>query len=53
MPFLFCNLDDVCDYAQRNEYSYWLSTNEPMPMMMTPIYANEVQRYISRFVPNT
>lgn len=48
MPFLFCNINDVCDYAQSNEYSYWLSTTEPMPMSMTPIYANEVQRYISR-----
>lgn len=48
MPFLFCNLNDVCDYAQSNDYSYWLSTTEPMPMTMTPIYANEISRYISR-----
>ncbi|KAG5893434.1 hypothetical protein JTB14_017874 [Gonioctena quinquepunctata] len=48
MPFLFCNLNNVCDYAQRNEYSYWLSTTEPMPMTMTPIDAQNVQRYISR-----
>lgn len=48
MPYLFCNLNDVCDYAQRNDYSYWLSTTEPMPAMMTPIPALEVARYISR-----
>ena len=48
MPFVFCNLNDVCDYAQRNDYSYWLSSTEPMPTMMTPIPAPEVGRYISR-----
>lgn len=48
MPFTFCNLNNVCDYANRNDYSYWLSTTEPMPMSMTPIPAPEVGRYISR-----
>lgn len=48
MPYMFCNLNDVCDYAQRNDYSYWLSTTEPMPMTMTPIPAPDVGRYISR-----
>ena len=48
MPYLFCNLNDVCDFAQRNDYSYWLSTNEPLPMMMTPIDGPEIERYISR-----
>lgn len=48
MPFLFCNLNNVCDYAQRNDYSYWLSSTEPMPMMMTPIPAPEARRFISR-----
>lgn len=48
MPFMFCNMNNVCDYANRNDYSYWLSTTEPMPMMMTPIPAPEVGRYISR-----
>ncbi|MCL4130385.1 UNVERIFIED_CONTAM: hypothetical protein GTU68_037847, partial [Idotea baltica] len=48
MPYLFCNLNDVCDFAQRNDYSYWLSTNEPLPMMMTPIAGPEIERYISR-----
>lgn len=48
MPFMFCNINNVCDYANRNDYSYWLSTMEPMPMSMTPIPAPEVGRYISR-----
>ncbi|KAF0030983.1 hypothetical protein F2P81_017714 [Scophthalmus maximus] len=31
MPFLFCNTDSTCRYASRNDYSYWLSTNETLP----------------------
>lgn len=52
MPYLFCDFNDVCNYAQRNDYSYWLSTTEPMPSMMTPIPAPEVHRYISRYTYN-
>jgi collagen type IV alpha len=48
MPFMFCNLNNVCDYANRNDYSYWLSSNEQMPMSMTPIPSREVGSYISR-----
>lgn len=48
MPFLFCNPNNVCNYANRNDYSYWLSTDEPMPMHMRPIPANEMVKYISR-----
>nr|KAG5693532.1 hypothetical protein BaRGS_019858 [Batillaria attramentaria] len=33
MPFLFCNMNNVCNYASRNDRSYWLSTNAPIPMM--------------------
>lgn len=47
-PFTFCGLNNVCEYAVRSEYSYWLSTTEPMPMSMTPIPAPQVGRYISR-----
>lgn len=50
MPFLFCNLNEVCDYASRNDYSYWLSTPEPMPLMMTPILSTDISKYISRSV---
>lgn len=48
MPFLFCDLNDVCNYASRNDRSYWLSTNQPIPMM--PVENNEIARYISRCV---
>lgn len=46
MPFLFCDFNDVCNYASRNDKSYWLSTNAPMPMM--PVGQNEIPPYISR-----
>lgn len=48
MPFMFCNINNVCDFAQREDYSFWLSTPEPMPMAMTPIQARDVGSYISR-----
>jgi len=48
MPYMFCNLNNVCHFASRNDYSYWLSTSEPMPMAMTPIYGREIQKFISR-----
>ncbi len=48
MPYMFCNLNNVCHFASRNDYSYWLSTPEPMPMTMTPIYGKDIQRFISR-----
>lgn len=48
MPFMFCNLQNVCYFASRNDYSYWLSTPEPMPMMMTPIEGRQIEPYISR-----
>lgn len=48
MPYMFCDLNNNCNYAQNNDDSLWLSTPEPMPMAMTPIPAAEVQNYISR-----
>jgi integrin beta 8 len=48
MPYLFCNLNNVCDYASRNDYSYWLSTTEQMPMLMTPIKGPDIEKYISK-----
>lgn len=50
MPFMFCDVNEVCNYASRNDYSYWLSTPEPMPIMMTPILGLDISRYISRWV---
>ncbi|KAF7243598.1 Collagen alpha-1(IV) chain [Varanus komodoensis] len=48
MPFLFCNINNVCNFASRNDYSYWLSTPEPMPMSMAPITGDNIQPFISR-----
>lgn len=46
MPFLFCDFMDVCNYASRNDKSYWLSTTASLPMM--PVEGNEIQPFISR-----
>ncbi|KFM82019.1 Collagen alpha-2(IV) chain, partial [Stegodyphus mimosarum] len=48
MPFLFCDFNSVCNYASRNDKSYWLSTNAPLPMM--PVGDDMIQEYISRCV---
>lgn len=48
MPFLFCDFNNVCSYASRNDRSYWLSTSQSIPMM--PVEEGEIRRYISRCV---
>jgi len=48
MPYMMCDLLNVCHYAQNNDDSLWLSTAEPMPMTMTPIEGRDVEKYISR-----
>uniref|UniRef100_A0A8C5RPA3 Collagen IV NC1 domain-containing protein n=1 Tax=Laticauda laticaudata TaxID=8630 RepID=A0A8C5RPA3_LATLA len=48
MPFLFCNINNVCNFASRNDYSYWLSTPEPMPMSMAPLTGESIKPFISR-----
>ena len=48
MPFMFCNLNNRCTVASRNDYSYWLSTPEPMTPMMAPVSGEQVRPYISR-----
>jgi len=48
MPFLFCDFNDVCNYASRNDRSYWLSTNDPIPMM--PVAEHAIPGFISRCV---
>uniref|UniRef100_A0A8B9NFB9 Collagen IV NC1 domain-containing protein n=1 Tax=Accipiter nisus TaxID=211598 RepID=A0A8B9NFB9_9AVES len=50
MPFMFCNINNVCNFASRNDYSYWLSTPEPMPMSMEPLTGQSIQPFISRCV---
>ena len=46
MPFVFCDFMDVCNYASRNDKSYWLSTTAPLPMM--PVDGREISDFISR-----
>ncbi|XP_037081425.1 collagen alpha-2(IV) chain-like [Pollicipes pollicipes] len=48
MPFMFCDMNNVCNYASRNDKSYWLSTNAPIPMM--PVSNTAIREYISRCV---
>lgn len=48
MPFMFCNINNVCNFASRNDYSYWLSTPQPMPMNMAPITGESIKPFISR-----
>ena len=46
MPFLFCDFNNNCNYASRNDKTYWLSTNAAIPMM--PVADIAIQEYISR-----
>lgn len=46
LPFAYCNIHQVCHYAQRNDKSYWLSSAAPLPMM--PLSEEEIRPYISR-----
>uniref|UniRef100_A0A4W3K944 Collagen IV NC1 domain-containing protein n=1 Tax=Callorhinchus milii TaxID=7868 RepID=A0A4W3K944_CALMI len=48
MPFMFCNINNVCNFASRNDYSYWLSTPQPMPMSMAPVSGESIRPFISR-----
>merc|ERR1711981_413947 len=48
MPFMFCDLNEQCNVASRNDYSYWLSTSENMPMTMENIKGQDLEKYISR-----
>uniref|UniRef100_A0A3B5AWT6 Collagen IV NC1 domain-containing protein n=1 Tax=Stegastes partitus TaxID=144197 RepID=A0A3B5AWT6_9TELE len=48
MPFLFCDTENTCRYASRNDYSYWLSTDTPMPANMVSITGDRLASYISR-----
>jgi collagen type IV alpha len=50
MPFLFCDIGNSCHYASRNDYSYWLSTNEPMSASMAPFEPRDLPNHLSRCV---
>lgn len=47
-PFVRCDLGNICNYAQNNDLSYWLSTSEPIPH--GPVQRTDIQRYLSRCV---
>jgi collagen type IV alpha len=46
MPFIRCELGNVCNFAQNNDLSYWLSTHLPIPN--EPKTGNDIKPYISR-----
>lgn len=46
LPMLSCGQNNVCNYASRNDRTFWLSTSQPIPMM--PVVEQEMQKYISR-----
>lgn len=46
MPFLFCDYNDVCWYASRNDKSYWLATNAPIPTSI--VAEKDIVPYISK-----
>lgn len=48
MPVLSCGQNNICNYASRNDRTFWLSTTAPIPMM--PVVEREMQQYISRCV---
>lgn len=48
MPFMFCNLNNVCHVSSRNDYSYWLSTPQPMTAQMNPVRGVAIRDYVSR-----
>lgn len=48
MPFMFCNINNRCTVSSRNDYSYWLSTPEPMTPQMDPVWEESIRPYISK-----
>lgn len=48
MPFMFCDVRELCLYASRGDKSYWLSTNAEFPT--SPVKRDDIMQYISRCV---
>jgi hypothetical protein len=46
MPVMACGQNNVCNYASRNDRTFWLSTSKEIPMM--PVSEQEMRPYISR-----
>ncbi|KAI0224385.1 Collagen alpha-2(IV) chain [Lamellibrachia satsuma] len=45
-PYLFCTIHNVCRYASRTATSFWLASQEPVPMM--PVGAQSLMKYVGR-----
>ena len=45
-PFMFCTIHNVCRYASRTATSFWLASQEPVPMK--PVGSQSVMKYIGR-----
>lgn len=48
LPVMACNQNNICNYASRNDRTFWLSTSAPIPMM--PVAEYDIKQYISRCV---
>lgn len=48
MPVVRCDISDKCAYAQDQDNSYWLSTDEPMTPSMRPVDGPRIKDFISR-----
>ena len=48
LPFLFCGLTGNCQYASRNDFTYWLAGDVRQPMM--PVTNDAVEPFVSRCV---
>jgi integrin beta 8 len=46
MPSTACDINQICQHANRNGKSYWLTTTEPIPTMA--IASHDASNYISR-----
>lgn len=46
LPVMTCGPNNVCNYASRNDRTFWLSTSAAIPMM--PVEKYEMRQYISR-----
>lgn len=53
MPFMFCNVNEVCHFSSRNDYSFWLSTGKTMNAMMTPVIQPLFNKYLKSISAKT
>ena len=44
MPYMFCNIHEVCTYASRTATSYWLATEEQIPQ--APVVDQTILKHI-------